>query len=229
MTRKKNPGIPLFSLWSSDEEPKVIKKKRTLETSYLKIDNSRYVKHKRDAIRYMIDFINNNYAGMVKTAYDGMAGKGIFTEYLLQIDGLEDLRLNDKAEDCYMYLLQKFHNHPKITRITNTDFFHVVLGVLGRRADLVVVDFNNFTLNRKDQVDAFLEWIHYNRQWLNLLLYTDSFYFSLKFLKDESERQTKYQEYLKRVEEALKMKIVADYPYKNKGCSLILLQNGEWI
>lgn len=51
---------------------------------------------------------------MVKTAYDGMAGKGVFTEYLLQIDGLEDFRLNTiklKIATCIYF--KSFTTNPK--------------------------------------------------------------------------------------------------------------------
>ncbi len=91
--------------------------------------------------------------------------------------------------------------------------------------DLVFIDFNNFTWNKEAQVTPFVNWLNRNRRFLKYFLYTDSFYFSLKFTKDETEAQEKYSAYLNRVEEALSMKLLTYYVFKNKNCSLLLLEN----
>ncbi len=170
----------------------------------------------------MVDFINNEYGGKIKTGLDSMAGRGILTEHLLCIDGLEELVINDLAEDCHSHLQNKFASDKRVKGVLNCDFFRLNLE---KETDLVVVDFNNFTWNKKEQVRLFLDWVKRNRDFFSFLLYSDSFHYSLKFLKDKTQARPKYQTYLNSVEESLSMKLLTDCVYKNKDCSLILLKN----
>lgn len=193
---------------------------RNEKTSYLKINTSKYLTYKRDAIRSVIRYINDDDEISIKTAIDMMAGVGTITSHLLLIEDLERLIINDLAEDCYSYLQKKFNGTEKINGIFNRDFFEFDLE---EKTDLVVVDFNNFTINKK-YTNLFLEWLRRNREYFSYLLYSDSFHYSLKFIKGEQEKFSKYKNYLKRVEELLAMKIIFHYEYRNNDCSLILLK-----
>lgn len=198
-------------------------RKRESSTSYLQIDISKYVKYKRDADRHIVNFINKNNM-QIKTVIDTMAGRGVFTEYLLRINCVEKIIINDMAKDCYEYLKNKFGKNPIIKEITNRDFFDMNLE---RHVDLVVIDFNNFTWNKAEQVNSFLGWVGRNRDNFSYLLYTDSFYYSLKFLsnKDKGTVGEKYEEYLQRAVDHLCMELLTSYVYKNKNCSILLLKN----
>ena len=194
--------------------------KRTAETSYLKINTAKYEIYKRDAARSLIRFINDNCH--IKTAIDAMAGRGIITKYLLRINSLEQLILNDLAKDCYLHLCSTFGKMEKIKTILNQDFFSLNLE---KEVDLIVIDFNNFTWNKKKQVQSFSAWLNRNRNFFHYLLYSDSFCYSLKFVKDKTESEKKFQAYLKRIEKSTSMKLINKYLYKNKDCCLILLEN----
>jgi adenine-specific DNA methylase len=198
--------------------------KRNEQTSYLDIDISKYVKQKREACRFLLfllNFIKKNKID-IKTIADVMAGCGIVTEYLLKIDGVEQLILNDLAEDCCLYLKKKFKNQEKIAAILNQDFFELDLM---KQTDLVFVDFNNFTWNKEGQASPFLAWVERNKKCFSYLLYCDSFYYSLKFLKDKTQLENKYQDYLNQAEKNLKMKLIMNYVHKSKNCSWVLLKN----
>lgn len=200
--------------------------KAKYEKSYLLINSARYMHYKRDALRRMVRYINQNQSELtIKTALDAMAGKGITVEYLLRIRGLEELIINDLARDCYEYLLKSgFRKNEKLKAIWNRDFFDIVLN----KTDLVFVDFNGFTWNsymRKPLLKSFEDWIDKNRNSFQYLLYSDSFYYSLKFLKSSEEVEEKFNNYLNLVEEKSKMKILSHFVYANKDCALILLKN----
>jgi hypothetical protein len=172
----------------------------------------------------MVQFINDNNLD-IKVVLDAMAGRGIWSSYLLKISSLRKLILNDFSEDCYQYLREKFKGNYKVKHIWNLDFF--LLDLSDINPDLLVIDFNVFTWNKKDQVNQFLSWLKINRKYFSYLAYADSFYYSLKFLKDEEERDRKYQEYLIRAQDNLKMELLFNNVYKSKNCSVLLLENKE--
>ena len=203
-------------------ETKVKTINRQSDTSFMKqnmkLDGLSAVRAYMDVFGYIRDNRMN-----IKTAIDMMAGKGVMSSYILQIPTLQDIVLNDMAEDCYQYLKDKFMNEKRVKVIWNKDYREISLRDFP--ADLVAIDFNNFTWNKKDQVEPFKTWLEHNRDYFRYLLYCDSFYFSLKFLKDEQVREKKYQDYLKRVENELSMRLLKEHVYQSKNCSLFLLEN----
>jgi hypothetical protein len=214
---------PFFQL----EKQNPPKTRRGSDTSFMKqnmtIDGPAAV----EAYQDILNFLHNNKDLNIKTALDAMAGKGVMSSYLLQIRTLEELTLNDFAEDCYQYLQKKFERELRIKAVLNRDFFHMDLSSDFTRKgfDLVVIDFNNFTWNKKDLVEPFQIWLDRNRKRFTYLMYCDSFYYSLKFMKDASQREEKYQAYLQRTQTELDMKLLKDHVYKSKSCSLLLLKN----
>ena len=183
-----------------------------------KLDGLSAVRAYRDVFGYIQDNRLN-----IKTAIDMMAGKGVMSSYILQLPTLQDLILNDRAEDCYQYLKDKFKHEKRVRAIWNKDYREISLG--DSLVDLVVIDFNNFTWNKKDLVEPFKTWLEHNRDYFRYLLYCDSFYFSLKFLNDEEVREVLYEFYLKRVENELGgMRLLTAHDYQSKSCSLFLLE-----
>jgi hypothetical protein len=194
------------------------KKRRTAEISCLRVRRNIW-KYARAAERKIVQFINENELD-IRTVMEYMSGRGEYTSYLLQINGLEEIILNDMAPDCYELLLNKFRDTPLVTEILNRNFFEFDLE---KPTDLIVIDFNNFTWNKEDLAKGFHQWINRNRNTFKYLLYTDSFHFSLKFKPKES-RNEKFFLYRKRVEKELKMKLITYVNLGNGDCSLILLE-----
>lgn len=199
---------------------KTLKKRRhPLISDLQKSISQKEILERRDAMRYFINFIKAHNLN-ITTVLDMLSGRGIFAEVLLTIEGLEKLILNDISKDCYDHLKSKF-KPPQIT-VLNQDMYSISINI---PIDMVVIDFNTFTWNKTDQVPPFLNWVSRHRKMFSYLLFTDSFYYSLKFIKDASLRENTYQNYLRRTEQELSMKLLASYEYKTGNCSSLLLEN----
>lgn len=211
-------------------EERIPPKTRRMENTsclHVRRDIERYA---REAERQMLHFLNDNCH--IQTVVEAMSGRGVWTEYLLKLNGLQTLTLNDMAPDCYALLVERFQNIPAVTRITNCDFFSQALE---ERVDLVVIDFNTFTWNaytrnQKRQVLRFADWLEHNRARFRYLIYTDSFSYSLKFKKDywtleDPTTHAAYQAYMDKAIAAMGMTLMYQVVTKNRDCALTLWEH----
>lgn len=213
----------LFPIDDFETKKKV---RRREDTSHFKQRLDKDIVSAQKAHQDIVRFINQSKDMKIKRVLEAMSGGGMYTNSLLNIEGLEEIILNDFSEDCYSYLKNRFKDNPKVKDIWNLDFYTIDLKQVGK-IDLLVIDFNTFTWHKKEQVDKFLYWLKNNRKYFSYLVYSDSFYYSLKFVKDEEVRNKKYEEYLKKVQEYLNMELLYNHVFGSKNCSILVLENEE--
>ena len=188
--------------------------KRKSTDSYTKLPYKKYKKHKIHAIKNILGYFNVRSPYII---FDMMAGVGICYKLVKNYLNVHEYIMNDINLECINFLNSKFPNN----KITQRDAWRIRLR---KKFDIVLFDCNNFTLNKPEK-KKLIRWIVLNKSKFDYLILTDSFRFSLKFLKTTEMREIAWKEYVKRIEDELQLSIKRISIYDNNDCALFILKN----